>query len=80
MPNASGGTGNGDRRPRRIAIRRGRMAPRSIRSVQPQLFFAVTAETVLQMRSVLLLPQAGHRAPAEASDIGRVTSNVLWQS
>jgi hypothetical protein len=56
------------------------MPPPAHGSISPQLFFAVTAETVLQMRSVLLLPQAGHRAPAEASDIGRVTSNVLWQS
>jgi hypothetical protein len=42
-----------------------------------QLFFAVIADTLLQIRSVRELPHIGHGADAEASDIGRVTSNVL---
>jgi hypothetical protein len=45
-----------------------------------QLLRDVFANTVLQVRSVLELPHAGHAAADADSDIGRATSNVLWQS
>jgi hypothetical protein len=44
---------------------------------QPQLFFDVTACTVLQIRSTFVLPQCVHVTLADDSDIGRTISNVF---
>jgi hypothetical protein len=44
---------------------------------QPQLFFDVTAYTVLQIRSTLALPQCVHVTLADDSDIGRMISKVF---
>jgi hypothetical protein len=45
---------------------------------QAQLFFDVTACTVLQIRSTLVLPQRVHvTLPDDDADMGRTTSNVF---
>ena len=45
---------------------------------QPQLFFDVTAYTVLKIRSTLVLPQCVQVTLADDdSDIGRTISNVF---
>jgi hypothetical protein len=45
---------------------------------QPQLFFDVTAYTVLQIRSILVLPQCVHVTLLDdVSDIRRNTSKVF---
>lgn len=42
-----------------------------------QLFFDVTANTLLQDRWTFVLPQFGHATLFETSDIGRTTSKFL---
>jgi hypothetical protein len=56
-------------------------AGRFLLETTSQLFLAVIAKTLLQVRSVFWLPQWGQdAAPIAASEIGREISNVLWQS